>query len=254
MLTILLAVAVLAVYLQVWRFDFVQLDDPVYVSANRHVQTGLTLPNLKWAFASFHDANWIPLTWLSLMLDSAIWGPGPGGYHITNVLLHVVNTLLLFAVLAQATRNRVRSLFVAALFGLHPLHVESVAWIAERKDVLSTLFGLLSLLAYVKYARGRHRRYLAGSFVCFVCSLMSKQTLVTLPFVFLLLDFWPLRRFGWGVAEPRTAHSLRADCKSARRRTSATIPRLPALSPGRSGSSSRRCRFWLYLLPSRRSQ
>jgi tetratricopeptide (TPR) repeat protein len=193
-LAIVLAVAVLAVYLQVLNFEFVLLDDPVYASGNKYVQAGLTLQNLKWSFAGFHDANWVPLTWLSLMLDTDIYGPRPGGYHATNVLLHVVNTLLLFAVFAQATQNPVRSAFVAGLFALHPLHVESVAWIAERKDVLSTLFGLLSLLAYVHYAnRGRAWR-LAVSWICFVCSLMSKQTLVTLPFVFLLLDYWPLRR------------------------------------------------------------
>jgi tetratricopeptide (TPR) repeat protein len=206
----LLAVAVMVVYLQVLRFDFVLLDDPVYVSGNKHVQAGLTLQNLKWCFAEFHDANWVPLTWLSLMLDTELYGVSPGGYHATNVLMHVVNTLLLFAVIAQATQNGVRSGVVAALFALHPLHVESVAWIAERKDVLSTLFGLLSLLAYVRYANRGRLWSLAISWICFVCSLMSKQTLVTLPFVFLLLDFWPLRRLGLGDPEQRVGNRLLA--------------------------------------------
>jgi Flp pilus assembly protein TadD len=200
---IVLAVAILVVYLQVLRFDFVLLDDPVYVSGNKHVQAGLTLDSLKWSFAEFHDANWVPLTWLSLMLDTEIYGLGAGGYHVTNLLMHMVNTLLLFVVIAQATQNQIRGAVVAALFALHPLHVESVAWIAERKDVLSTLFGLLSLLGYVRYAKGGRPYNLALSWICFVCSLMSKQTLVTLPLVFLLLDFWPLRRFGLVEREAR---------------------------------------------------
>ena len=130
------------------------------------------------------------------MLDTDIYGVRPGGYHVTNVLLHVANTLLLFAVLSRATGRQLRSAVVAALFALHPLHVESVAWITERKDVLSILFGLLSLLAYVNYARGGGRWNLPASLVAFTCSLLSKQTLVTIPFVLLLLDFWPLGRGG----------------------------------------------------------
>jgi tetratricopeptide (TPR) repeat protein len=182
------------VYWQVGGFDFILLDDPVYVSENAHVQRGITLPNLVWSFAEFHDSNWIPLTWLSLMLDAQVSGPGPRGFHLTNVLLHAANACVLFAVLARGTRQTSRSALVAGLFALHPLHVESVAWVAERKDVLSTLFGLLSLLAYVKYATAGRTRSLVASFLWFVCSLLSKPTLVTLPFVFLLLDFWPLGR------------------------------------------------------------
>ncbi len=187
--------AVLLVYWQVGGFDFISLDDPVYVSNNLHVQAGLTLRNVVWSFAAFHDGNWIPFTWLSLMLDTTVFGFHAGAYHFTNVLLHVANTVLLFAFLARATGNQLRSACVAALFALHPLHVESVAWITERKDVLSTLFGLLSLLAYVSYAKSRGGWSFAACLLCFVASLLSKQTLVTLPFVFLLLDFWPLGRF-----------------------------------------------------------
>jgi hypothetical protein len=193
-LAALLFAGTVLVYAQVWRFGFIAVDDPAYVSQNAYVQEGLTLRSLTWSFTAVHDCNWIPLTWLSLMLDTDLYGVHPGGYHLTNVLLHAVNTLVLFAALAHATQDRARSAFVAALFALHPLHVESVAWIAERKDVLSTLFGFLSLLAYVRYATDGGRWRLAASLLFFVCSLMSKQTLVTLPFIFLLLDFWPLGR------------------------------------------------------------
>jgi protein O-mannosyl-transferase len=164
------------------------------VSENRQVLTGLSSSGFRWAFAGFHDANWIPLTWLSLMADATFYGARPGGYHFTNVLLHCANVLLVLSLLSRLTSDPLRSAFVAGLFAVHPLHVESVAWIAERKDVLSLFFGLLSLNAYVAYAqRGRFSAlFLSGMW--FVCSLLSKQTLVTLPFVFLLLDWYPLRR------------------------------------------------------------
>jgi protein O-mannosyl-transferase len=190
-----LLIAVVVVFWQVGGFEFVALDDPVYVSDNLHVQGGLTIRDITWSFAAFHDGNWIPLTWLSLMLDTTVFGFHAGAYHLTNAVLHVANTMLLFAFLARATGHQLRSACVAALFALHPLHVESVAWITERKDVLSTLFGLLSLFAYVSYAGNRRARSFAVCLVCFIASLLSKQTLVTLPFVFLLLDFWPLGRF-----------------------------------------------------------
>ena len=196
-LAALLAAGTLLVYAQASWFGFMTVDDPAYVSANRLVQQGITRSSLVWSFTTIHDSNWIPLTWLSLMLDTDIYGVRPGGYHLTNVLLHTANTVLLFAGLAVATQNRARSAFVAALFALHPLHVESVVWIAERKDVLSTFFGLLSLLMYVRYATGARLWSLAASFLFLVASLLSKQTLVTLPFVFLLLDFWPLGRLSF---------------------------------------------------------
>jgi tetratricopeptide (TPR) repeat protein len=191
-----LLAATLLVYAQVWGFAFITIDDPAYVPQNRHVREGLTVANVVWSFTSVHDANWIPLTWLSLMLDTEIYGLRPGGYHFTNVLLHAASTVVLFVALKRATGRAGRSAFVAALFALHPLHVESVAWVAERKDVLSTLFGLLALDAYLRYATGSRLGAYAASLSFFVLSLLAKQTLVTLPFVFLLLDFWPLRRLG----------------------------------------------------------
>jgi tetratricopeptide (TPR) repeat protein len=179
------------------------VDDPAYVTANGPVQHGLSLQGIVWSFTNIHDSNWIPFTWMSLMLDSSIYGVRPWGYHLTNVLLHAANGVLLFAALALATHSPEKSAFVAALFVLHPLHVESVAWIAERKDVLSTFFGMLSLLLYVRYALGATRMNLAASFLFLVASLLTKQTLVTLPFVFLLLDFWPLDRVKTGAVLER---------------------------------------------------
>ena len=192
LLSLLLVALTWAVYARVWRFDLVSFDDPAYV--NSQVKLGLSPRGMHWAFVGYHDANWIPLVWLSLMLDTTIFGPSPSGYHIMNVLIHTANVLLVFWTLTLATRSRLRSALVAALFAVHPLHVESVAWVSERKDVLSMFFGLLSLFAYVKYAGRRRLRNLVLAFVFFVCSLLSKQTFVTLPFLLLLLDFWPLGR------------------------------------------------------------
>jgi protein O-mannosyl-transferase len=191
----LLIAATLAVYAQSWWFGYVLIDDPIEVSGNPRVQAGISWRNVVWCFSSYYDANWIPLTWLSLMFDTTVFGFRAGGYHFTNVLFHVADTVLLFVFLARATRMQLRSAFVAGLFALHPLHVESVAWITERKDVLSMFFGLLALLAYVKYVQGRSRWAYAASVLCFVASLLSKQTLVTLPCLLLLLDYWPLGRF-----------------------------------------------------------
>ena len=208
---VLLFVGTLLVYAQVWEFGVMTVDDGAYVSQNAMVQQGLSLASVKWSFTTVHDSNWIPLTWLSLMLDTSIYGLRPGGYHLTNAILHAINAVLVFAVFAKATNAAGRSAFVAALFALHPLHVESVAWIAERKDVLSTFFGLLSLLTYVGYARLGRWRYLVAAFVFFAMSLMSKQTLVTLPFVFLLMDYWPLARFkmaGAGGSAPSSRWRL----------------------------------------------
>jgi tetratricopeptide (TPR) repeat protein len=182
------------VYAQTSSFGYMTVDDPAYVTANRAVQHGLSLQGIVWSFTNVHDSNWIPLTWMSLMLDSSIYGVRPAGYHLTNVVLHALNCVLLFTILALATRSLAKSAFVAALFALHPLHVESVVWIAERKDVLSTLFGMLSLLLYVRYALGATIWNLAGSLLFLIASLLAKQTLVTLPFVYLLLDYWPLGR------------------------------------------------------------
>jgi hypothetical protein len=229
-----LVIATLLVYAQVWDFAFINVDDPVYVPENPYVLAGLCAKSLRWSFG-IHDANWIPLTWWSLMLDSTLFGIGPTGYHITNVILHVANTLLLFGALVTATGNRPRSAFVAALFAIHPLHVESVAWVAERKDVLSIFFGLLSLWAYVGYAQKGKAWRLLGSFLLFLCSLLSKPTLVTLPFVFLLLDYWPLARLGFGrltqSAEPSVPTKTRA-------RQRGRTPRTPEKAAGKTSAKT----------------
>jgi tetratricopeptide (TPR) repeat protein len=193
-----IAAAILAlvacVFLQVRDFGFVNFDDPSYVSDNVVVRAGLTWRGLSWAFTSFHTGNWHPLTWLSLMLDVQLFGVDPGAHHLVNVALHAANALLLFAVLAAATGSRWRSALVAALFAVHPLHVESVAWISERKDVLSTLFGFACVGAYARYARAPSPGRYAAVAAAFVLSLAAKPMLVTLPLVLLLLDRWPLRR------------------------------------------------------------
>ena len=243
-----LAAITLAVFWPVSGHDFINLDDPDYVTQNPAVQAGLSGPGLRWAFEASHANNWHPLTWLSHMLDCRLFGLKPGAHHLTNLGLHIATTLLLFLALNQMTGAPWRSACVAALFGWHPLHVESVAWVAERKDVLSTLFFMLTLWAYARYARkseGRNPKpegkpkaeirkavpaiqppasrithhasritqsspinelrspisslpssslYLL-SLAFFALGLMSKPMLVTVPFVLLLLDFWPLRRW-----------------------------------------------------------
>jgi hypothetical protein len=178
--------------------DFLTFDDDMYVTHNPMVRAGLTWPGVKWAFRAFHSSNWHPLTWLSHMLDVQIFGLWPGGHHLTNAVWHLANTILLFLFLARVTGGLWPSAVVAALFALHPLHVESVAWVAERKDVLSTFFWLLTLWAYAVYvAAPSVWRYLAV-ILAFVLGLMSKPMVVTLPFVLLLLDYWPLGRVPGG--------------------------------------------------------
>jgi tetratricopeptide (TPR) repeat protein len=189
-----LAALTLAVYVQVWHFEFITIDDPTFVSTNPHVLSGLTLSGLKWAFDRFYFANWMPLTWISLMLDGTLYDAWAGGYHMTNLILHCANVLLLFHVLKKATGEDLFSAFVAALFAIHPIQAESVAWVSERKGVLSIFFGLLSLSAYVNYARRQRIQPFLLSLVFLILSLMSKQTLVTMPCVLLLLDYWPLHR------------------------------------------------------------
>jgi protein O-mannosyl-transferase len=201
-LSLLLIGLTVAVYAQVGRFEIVDFDDADYVGDNLYVNQGLTRNSIAWAFSGFHYANWIPLTWLSLMLDATLFGRWPGGNHVTNLILHAANVLLVFATFARATGNAPRSAFVAALFAIHPLHVESVAWISERKDVLSMLLGLSALYFYVRAASGRRVMWLALAWVAFAGSLMAKQTFVTLPFLFLLLDYWPLGRL---AGEPAVA-------------------------------------------------
>jgi tetratricopeptide (TPR) repeat protein len=190
-----LILSTLLVFWQVHNFDFVHYDDNDYVFENPHVLHGLSHDGIIWAFTTGYASNWHPLTWLSHMLDCQLFGPDPGWMHLINVLLHISNTLLLFAVLKKMTGALWPSAFVAAAFALHPMHVESVAWIAERKDVLSTFFMLLTLAAYVGYVRRPSIfRYLI-TLALFAFGLMAKPMLVTLPFVLLLLDHWPLNRF-----------------------------------------------------------
>lgn len=201
-----LALITLLVYLPVCFHDWIFFDDPSYVLDNSVVREGLTWPGIKWAFIGWHASNWHPLTWLSHMLDSQLFGPNPGAQHFVNVLFHAANGALLFVLWYRLTRKLWPSALVAALFALHPLHVESVAWIAERKDVLSAFFGILTLLAYVAYAEKskvqgpRSKVDYPLTIVLFTLGLMAKPMLVTLPFVMLLLDFWPLRRFSYAAA------------------------------------------------------
>ena len=176
------------------RAGFINYDDDLYVSNNPRVKEGLTIDSVRWALTAADCANWHPLTWLSLQLDAQWFGVGPRGFHLTNLLLHAANSVLLFWVLQLTTGAMAKSACVAALFALHPLHVESVAWIAERKDVLSALFAMLTLLAYLHYVAGpMWRRYLLV-LLTFALGLMAKPMLVTLPCVLLLLDYWPLSR------------------------------------------------------------
>ena len=212
-LCLLLAGLVAWLFWPVLKQPFLTLDDPDYVTQNDVVRAGLSLAGLRWALASTAASNWHPLTWLSHMLDCQLYGLQPWGQHLTSLSLHALNTVLVFLVLRNMTRATSRSFIVAALFGLHPLHVESVAWVAERKDVLSTLFCLLTLWAYAAYSRARAKieaptpgetcpardsRRAAAAYVLsllfFTLGLMSKPMLVTLPFVLLLLDYWPLGR------------------------------------------------------------
>jgi tetratricopeptide (TPR) repeat protein len=218
----LLAAATIAVFWQVSRHEFVNFDDPAYVTFNPMVRQGLTWPGVAWAFGELHGeaTYWHPVTWLSHMLDCQLFGLKPAGHHLTSLFLHTLNTVLLFVVLRRMTGRRGPSAMVAALFALHPLQVDSVAWIAERKNVLSTFFGLLCLWAYARYAEGGRQkaegrmqnvesgdtqhatlnthhasRYYLLSLSFFALGLMCKPMLVTLPFVLLLLDYWPLQRY-----------------------------------------------------------
>ena len=197
-LCVLLILLTAAVYGRACGFGFVGIDDGRYVWKNMHVLGGLHAGGVRMGLTTVHDGNWFPLTWLSLMADASLFGPYAGGFHLTNIVLHVLNVLLLFGLLVAMTGNQWRSALVAALFAVHPIHAESVAFISERKDVLSIFFGLLALQAYVRSAANHRLIWLAASFCCFVCSLLAKQTLVTLPFLLLLLDFWPLQRLTKG--------------------------------------------------------
>lgn len=202
LLGLLLAFLTLAAFYPVLSCDFIVLDDSVYVSHNKKVLDGLTPTNVLWAWSTLKTGYFQPLTWMSLQLDATIFGPTAFGFHLTNLLMHTVNVVLLFFVLCRLTGSVGRSAVVAGLFAVHPLHVESVAWVTERKDVLSTLFGLGALWAYGEYAsRPGVKSYLLVV-LFLVLSLLTKPMLVTLPFALLLLDYWPLRRWGGAAGGP----------------------------------------------------
>ena len=194
-LCLLLTGGIIAVYAQTAGFALLAYDDTTYVIMNQHVLAGLTPDGVKWAFTTMQGGNWHPLVWLSLMLDRT-WDAGKGGLHLVNVTFHIINTVLLFWVLRRYTKAVWASFFAAALFALHPLHVESVAWVSERKDVLSAMFWLLTMLAYLRYVERRTAGRYVMLVVTFALGLMSKSMLVTLPFVLLLMDYWLLERFG----------------------------------------------------------
>jgi tetratricopeptide (TPR) repeat protein len=193
--SLILAGATIAAYWGVRENGFVAFDDNNFITANHYVKNGLSWDGLKWAFTELYTDYWHPLTWLSLMLDVQLFGLRAGGHHLVNLGIHVANTLLLFAFLRYTTGRLWASAFVAALFALHPLHVESVAWAAERKDVLSTLFWFATLWAYAHYTRKPCALRYTGVIVLFALGLMCKPMLVTLPLVLLLVDYWPLERF-----------------------------------------------------------
>ena len=206
MLAAALVLATVAVYLPVRHADFVALDDSVYVCDNFQVCQGLSWEGVRWALTTFEAANWQPLTWLSLMLDVSLYGLNPGAFHTTNLFLHLANSVLLLVLFQRTTGRLWPAAAVAALFALHPLHVESVAWISERKDVLSTFFGLLAMLAYHRYTLAPALgRYLVVT-IFFLFALAAKPMLVTLPMVLLLIDYWPLGRLG---AAPSVGKSVR---------------------------------------------
>ena len=212
-LVILLGLAIMtfAIYAQVIGHQFITLDDPTYIQENPMVNRGVTLRGLAWAFTTFHATNWHPLTWISHMIDCQLFGTNAGRHLLVNALIHVANTLLIFWFLLRTTHARWPSALVAALFALHPLHVESVAWASERKDTLSTFFGLLSLIAYVRYAKAPSISRYAWVAITLALGLLAKPMLVTWPFVMLLLDYWPLGQ----TADPITKQQRRSCSQEA---------------------------------------
>ncbi len=203
LICVCLAVLIAAVYWPVRHAGFLNYDDDEYVTANPHVRGGLTVPGVVWAFTTGYAANWFPLTWLSLALDCQWFGMNAGGHHAVNVVLHTASTVLLFLVLRRMTGATWRSACAAALFGVHPLHVESVAWVTERKDVLSGLFWMLAMWAYVRYVEQPSGWRYLSALGLYALGLMAKPMVVTLPFVLLLLDYWPLGRTPWAKSAAR---------------------------------------------------
>src|SRR5271155_2873395 len=193
---VVLGAAVLVSYAHAPQNGFVDFDDYGYITNNTQIRAGLTWDTVKWAFTTYREANWHPLTWLSHALDCQLFGLNPAGHHCVDVLLHGVNTILLFILLQSATGYRWRSLMVAALFALHPMNVESVAWAAERKNVLSMMFFLLALYAYGWYARRPGLGRYSAVASLFTLALLAKPQVITFPFLLILLDYWPLYRVG----------------------------------------------------------
>jgi len=211
LICVLLSCGLLVVYWQVLASDFVNIDDTIYVTENHHVNTGFSAENIKWVFSVGKVAYWHPLTWLSHMLDCQLYGLEPGLHHLTNLIIHIANSLLVFLVFSRMTGALWKSAFVAAVFAFHPVNVDSVAWVAERKNVLSTLFWLLTMWAYTAYVReGGAKRYFSALGL-FVLGLLAKPMLITLPFAMLLLDYWPLGRLSFkrssGQAAGKTGKS-----------------------------------------------
>ena len=202
-LCLFLVLAILFIFWPVKDYDFVRYDDSIYITENVHARTGLSLENIRWAFTSAHAANWHPITWLSHMLDCQIFGMDPGMHHLMSLFFHTLNSLLVYFVFKRMSGNRWKSGFVAAMFAVHPLHVESVAWVAERKDVLCAFFWMLTTWGYLRYVeRPGWGRYVL-MMLFYILGLMSKPMIVTLPFVLLLLDFWPLCRLGTEAKSPK---------------------------------------------------
>ena len=205
LIVVLLIIISFIAFSRILGNDFINLDDTVYVTTNHYVQTGLTFEGLHWALTTAHAGFWHPLTWLSLMLEHELYGLKAGGYHITSLILHILTTLLLFLLFYRMTGALWRSAFVAAFFAIHPLHVESVAWIAERKDTLSGFFWMLTLCLYVYYTEKPVIQRYVLMLLSFACGLMSKSMLVTLPVIMILLDFWPLGRFRQQIVSVNSA-------------------------------------------------
>jgi tetratricopeptide (TPR) repeat protein len=242
LICLFLTLAVLAVFWEVKNNDFVNYDDPRCVLENLHIQRGLNSDDLKWAFTTNHSGFWQPLTWLSFMMDYQLFGLNPGGYHLVNLLLHIINSLLLFLILNRMTHALWKSAFVAALFALHPLHVESVAWIAERKDVLSAFFWMLTMGAYLFYAEKPGLKKYLLTLLFFSLGLMAKPMLVTLPCVLLLLDYWPLDRlcFNHSLDTPKISES-----KKEKRRAR----KIASQAKGKGPSPPDQSRLWQRLWP-----
>ena len=191
---LILIAATSIAYWNVDKLEFLSIDDNYYVYGNSQIRSGITPATVKWAFSTTFASNWHPLTWISHMVDYQLYRLKPAGHHLTNFLFHVLNAVLLFFVLKMMTGSLIKSACVALLFGLHPLHVESVAWVSERKDVLSTFFMLIAMVSYSQFVLSAKRRFYFCAIIAFALGLMSKPMLVTLPFVLLLLDYWPFLR------------------------------------------------------------